>query len=377
MANGNSYFWILLRRSLLERKTRVLVSMISVALGTSVVGAFVILYADVQSKMSRELRAYGANFVMKPVDQTVPLSDAALARLRETIGAARLVGAQPLLYGIATAAEDRAAAVGLHFASIGTTTPYWQVVSGAIPATDIPEACLVGRDVARRLRVEPGERMELKSNGRVHGCVIAAVVETGGAEDDQVFLPIDSARALFARPGEIDLVLASVVAEAAEADGFARALEQRVPGSRAQPIRKLSRSEGVVLATIRSVVYVVVGAIVLSTFVSLLISLMAGISERRKEVALMKALGATGGKVGVQFVTEIGVTGLVGGLVGLWGGLHMASFMEQTIFGTAVTFHWWLSVPVLAAALCVSIAGAIIPLKAISAIQPAVVLKGE
>lgn len=372
----HSYFWTLLRRSLLQRKSRVLVSMLAVALGTSVVGAFVIFYADVNAKMSRELRAYGANFVVKPRTEAVPLRDAALARLRETIPGRRLVGAQPFLYGIVSIADERAAAAGIHFDSIGLTTPYWQVVSGAIPRHSRGD-CLLGRDVAGRLRIEPGERVELKHGDRAHPCTVAAIIETGGAEDDQVFVPIDAARTLFGRPGEIDLVLASIVADAAEAERFARAIEQGVPGSDAQPIRKLSRSEGAVLATIRSIVYVVVGFIILSMFVSLLISLMASLSERRKEVALMKALGATRRTLRLHFLAEVAVTGVGGGLVGLWGGLQMASFMEQTIFGTAVTFHWWLSLPVLAAALGVSLAGAAIPLKTVSAIQPAIVLKGE
>ncbi len=377
MRGRHSYFWTLLRRSLLERKTRVLVSMLTVTLGTSVVAAFVILYADVEAKMSRELRAYGANFVVKPKAEAGQLSDDTVTALREQVPAKRLMGAQPFLYGIATLRDDRVAAAGIRFDSIASTTPYWQLVSGGIPDDNASDECLVGKDLAERLRLDLGERVELGQGERAHPCTVAAIIETGGAEDEQVFLPIEAARALFARPGEIDLVLASIVSNAEEAEGFARQLEQRVPGCRAQPIRKLSRSEGAVLATIRSVVYVVVAFIILSTFVCLLISLMTTISERRKEMALMKALGATDGTLGVHFLAEIAVTGLAGGLAGLWAGLGMATLMEHAIFGTAVTFHWQLALPVLAAALGVCFVGAVIPLRTVSAIQPAIVLKGE
>lgn len=375
MTARHSYSWTLLRRSLEERKGRVLVSVLTVALGTSVVGAFLTLYADIQTKMRRELRAYGANFVVRPGDGRTSLGGDALAALDELVPPERLVGSQPFLYDIVTLKGRRVAAVGIVLGRIAATTPYWQLVRGGLPAGDT--GCLLGKDTAAALHVEVGQEIELGRGDRVHKCAVSALVETGGSEDSQVFLPIEAARTLFSRPGEIDLVLASVIAGADEAETLARSVERRVPGSRAEPIRKLSRSEGRVLDTIRSVVYMVVLLITLSAFVGLLISLMAMVSERRKEMALMKALGATDLVVSLHFLAEVVATGLVGGTVGVVAGFGMAQLMEQTIFGTAVTFHPWLVPPVLAIALGISVAGAVIPLRAVTAVQPAVVLKGD
>lgn len=377
MRGSRSYFWTLVSRSLLERKARVIVSMLTVALGTSVVGGFVILYSDIEAKMSRELRAYGANFVVKSEAAGASLRDDALDAVREVIPADRLIGVQRLVYEVGKVKDNRVVVVGIDFDSIHATTPFWQLAAGAIPADADAGACLLGKDIARRLRVDVGTELAVEHEGRAQRSTVAAIIETGGAEDEQVFLPIEVARALFARPGEIDLLAASIVAEVAQADLFARGVEQRVRGCRAVPIRKLARSEGEVLATIGSVVSVVVAFIVLSTFVCLLISLMATVSERRKEAALMKALGATDRTVGTYFLAEVTATGVVGGLNGLLAGYGLAQLMARTIFGTAVAFHGWLAAPVLACSLLITLAGAVIPLRRVAGIPPAIVLKGE
>jgi len=376
MRSRHSYFWTLLLQSLVERRSRVFVSLLTVALGTSVIGAFILLNADVETKMSRELRAYGANFVVKPGVEGGVLHDDALSTLRELMSSEKLVGVQPFLYDILTLKRDRIAVAGIDFGSIQQTNPYWQLVGGVPPPTGASSACLLGREAAGRLAIDVGAEVELRKGGATYRCTVAALVETGGAEDNQVFMPIEKARTLFGRPGEIDLVLASIIADQQEAEAFAGALEQRVPGSRAQPIRKLSRSEGMILQSIRSLMYMVVLLVTIAAFVSLLVSLIATVSERRKEMALMKALGATDRGVSVHFLAEIAVTGIVGGHAGLAIGFGMAELMERSMFGTAVTFHWWLVPLMLAVALGISIAGAAIPLKTVAAVQPAVILKG-
>ena len=377
MMRRYSYIWTLLLQSLVERKSLVLVSLLTVALGSSVIGAFIILNADIETKMSRELRAYGANFVVKPRVDGEALRSDVVSALAALIPSGQLVGVQPFLYDIVTLKGNRIAAAGIDFGRIEETMPYWQLVEGALPAAGASPACLLGREAAGRRGVSVGAEVELKQGDRAHRCTIAALVETGGAEDSQLFLPIEEARGLFNRPDEIDLVLASIISGVREAEAFALALEQRVPGCRAQPIHKLSHSEGKILESIRSIIYVVVMLVTISTFVCLLISLMAMVSERRKEMALMKTLGATDLGLSLHFLMEIAVTGLLGGHVGLAVGFGMAHLMERTIFGTAVTFHWWILPLVPAVALGISIAGAVIPLKTVAAVQPAVVLKGD
>ncbi|MBI2569019.1 MAG: ABC transporter permease [Candidatus Schekmanbacteria bacterium] len=376
MTHTPSFFARLLLRSLLERKGRVTVALASVTLGASVIAAFVTLYVDVGAKMSRELRAYGANFVVEPGESRRSLTGEAEQALRSLLPAERLVGIQALLYDVVELQGRRLVAAGMAFDQIRAVTPYWQLSGNdgaGIPAT----GCLLGRDAARKLGVEPGHEVELVMEARRHRCAVTALVETGGAEDGQVFLPFGEASTLFARPGEIDLLLASIIGALEEAEGLARALEQRAPGVAAHPILKLSRSEGIILEKVRAIVYVAVVLITASTFVSLLIALLAMVSQRRREIALMKALGATDRRMRFHFLAEVAITGVAAGILGLAAGYGLANLIERVLFATAVSFRWWLVPLVPAVAVLISAAGALIPLRMVTRLHPALVLKGD
>jgi len=59
-------FLLVLFKSLKIRKNRVAITFFSIMIGASVITALSSVYFDISAKMSRELRAYGANFFIGP-----------------------------------------------------------------------------------------------------------------------------------------------------------------------------------------------------------------------------------------------------------------------------------------------------------------------
>ena len=55
--------------------------------------------------------------------------------------------------------------------------------------------------------------------------------------------------------------------------------------------------------------------------------------ERRGEVAIMQAIGATRGLVAALFGLEIAMVGLVGGVIGAFGGVFLAHHVGAAVFG--------------------------------------------
>ena len=47
--------------------------------------------------------------------------------------------------------------------------------------------CLIGRNVARQFQIAPGGQLELSYLGRSAQLRVAGIIDSGGAEDDQVF----------------------------------------------------------------------------------------------------------------------------------------------------------------------------------------------
>ena len=56
----------ILRGSLIERRGRVTLAVLAIAIGTSVAAALLLVSLDVGSKVQKELRAYGPNAMLAP-----------------------------------------------------------------------------------------------------------------------------------------------------------------------------------------------------------------------------------------------------------------------------------------------------------------------
>lgn len=62
----SSLFWVLIRRALWVRRSRMLVMFMALLVGAMIICAMAALYLDIDAKMSRELRTFGANLYVGP-----------------------------------------------------------------------------------------------------------------------------------------------------------------------------------------------------------------------------------------------------------------------------------------------------------------------
>ena len=99
--------------------------------------------------------------------------------------------------------------------------------------------------------------------------------------------------------------------------------------------------------------------------------------ERRSEIGLMKALGASRRTVGAFFLAEQLLLALVGGIAGYAIGLELARVLGIGIFGIAPTIRLILFPIVLVLAAVVALLGSLVPLERASRVDPAPVLRGE
>ncbi|MEK7329302.1 MAG: ABC transporter permease, partial [Candidatus Eisenbacteria bacterium] len=99
--------------------------------------------------------------------------------------------------------------------------------------------------------------------------------------------------------------------------------------------------------------------------------------ERRREIALMKALGATPGDVVRLFVAESLAIGALGGLGGWLLGVLFAQVIGREVFHSAVALRWDVPLIVLALAMGVAIVAGLGPIRLALAVEPAPVLKGD
>ena len=157
-------------------------------------------------------------------------------------------------------------------------------------------------------------------------------METGGAEESQIFLPLRVAQSLGERPGEVGLVQVSALAGGRSVEEVAASIQAALPGVEAQPLQRFTRAENLVLSRIRRLMALVAALVVAVAVLTVGSTMVTVVLERRAEIGLMKALGAPGRRVAAFFLAEGLSMGLVGGLLGYAAGLGMAAFIGRQVF---------------------------------------------
>ncbi len=154
-------------------------------------------------------------------------------------------------------------------------------------------------------------------------------------------------------------------------------MQQELPGIEVRAIRQVAEGEGRILTRVGSLMWLVTFAALFAAALAVGATSATTVLERRSEIGLMKALGASRRTVSAFFIAEQLLLALVGGIAGYAIGLALARILGIGIFGSAPTVRWVLFPIVLVLAGVVALLGSLMPLESASRVDPAPVLRGE
>lgn len=379
-------FWRLLIQLLRGNRGRLAVALLALVSGAAVISALLNLDLDMERKLTQEFRSLGANLVIAPgraarTDESGALP-ATLMDQREVLAqverlrSPELSAAAPTLYVIARAGGSNVVLAGTWLDQLPKLAPSWKISGEEIRSRDDSAYCLVGRNVARQLRLAPGSPLQLDYLGRTAQLVIAGVLDSGGPEDSQIFASLPAAQRLAGLNQEISLVQLSVAGGSKTIEAFERKLSQALPGFQVRPIRQVTEAEGSLLARIRLLIVSMVILILALTALCVLATMAALAMERRSDVGLMKALGGSISRIVGIFLAEVGVLGALGGFLGCFVGAALSVWMGRRVFGAAISLRWEIFPLTIAMMVAVALAAAF-PLRLLGKIKPAVILRGE
>ncbi len=413
--NGSLFLRVWLR-SLSVKRPQSALAFAALALGATVASLILNLYGDARRKMQGEFRAYGPNVVVSAaappsvnthasatgVSPGLPalkggLMDAAVAGdLQNRLPAdSRLV---PVLYSVAwarpgklsnsSAAGSNLVAVGADFEALEALNPTWKLSASSDPFG--PGSCVLGAHAAERLQLKAGDTLEFGALGsgadrdpapdaaeHAAACSIAGVVSSGAAEDNQLFVPLDVLQRVTGFEGKMSLVEMRVAGGPAEINAAVGTLHRAFPELDVRPVREIVEGEGRVLGVIRGLLLALAALIVGVVVLCVMATVTTIVLERRKDVAVMKALGASDGKVLALLLVEIGALGIAGGIVGFAAGALISRRVGVDLFGVALNTDWRTLPTVLVAALLAAALPALLPVSTVRRIDPARALRGE
>src|ERR1700730_12674734 len=183
-APHTSMFLRMLVRAAVLRRGRAASALLAMVVAAAVATAMLNLYVDVQSKLRREFRKYGANVVVIARDvQSLPTGT--LSTVRSVLGSGGI--AVPFAYAVACTADGHSVVVaGTDFEQVQKLDSTWWSVT-AWPKTS--HDTLVG---TRAVSVvgPPGKPFDLTFQDHTIRLNPVSTLKTGAAEDSRVYVSL-------------------------------------------------------------------------------------------------------------------------------------------------------------------------------------------
>ncbi len=439
-ATNNFMFLRLVADSFGRRPRHKLLTGAALALGMGVATAALSVSLDVGDRLAKEFRSLGANLLVTPQADSLPLEiggvdyrpvnagaylpEADLPKLKTIFWHNNIVGFAPILeVPIKTAILPKPISSGfvpsLSATLIGTwsqhsiwtpdlqtrfvtgiekTNPWW-TVEGRWFSEDAAE-CVVGASFARKTGRQIGDAILVGDSDNRQILGVVGILSTGGPEDDAIVAPIAIAQNISAKPGAYRRLYVSALTKPEDAfakrdpktftpkeydtwfcspyiSSIAFQIQQELPGTDVRVIRRVAEGEGAILTRVRVLLWLVTGAALLAAALAVGASSAASVIERRTEIGLMKALGAGSGTVGFLLAAEQLLLAFVGGGAGYALGIILARLVGEKIFGVAPAPSLIVFSVIIALAAGVTILGSAFPLHRASRYEPAPILRGE
>jgi putative ABC transport system permease protein len=406
----------------------------ALALGMAVATAALSVSLDVGDRLSREFRSLGANLIVTPEADSLPveiggvdyrpanadayLPESDIPKVKTVFWHNNIIAFAPTLdvpVGVWSmtplvevptkligtwAAHPVALSDGSSFTTgIAKTNPWWRVNDGRWFSDDAQE-CLVGEKLLKRVGIRLGDDLRIRREKNSFSLKVVGVLATGGSEDDDVIASMDFAQALAQQPGNYRQLYVSALTKpeddfarrnpkmmnadeferwscAAYVSSIAYSIQQVLPGSDVRVVRRVADGEGRILSRVQMLLWFVTLAALLAAALAVGASSAASVIERRREIGLMKALGAGSATIGFLLAAEQLLLALAGGASGYVIGILLARVVGQKIFGVAPQPSLLVLAVIVGLAAVVTLAGSAIPLRRAARYEPAPILRGE
>lgn len=434
----------LVGESFARNPRRKILTAAALVVGIAVATATLTVALEVGDRLAREFRSLGANLIVTPQSDTLPieiggvdyrpvdegayLKEADLGKLKTIFWRHNILGFTPFLDVPARVIPENDAKVFLatligtwydHDVPIpdgtsfrtgtGLTHPWWKILGRWFREGE--DECVVGEDFARRYPggVSIGQSIYVEKVApdvlpgglvKLSPLRVVGIVSTGDAEDKAVLVPLSFAQDFSAHPGQFRQLFVSALTKPADAlaerdpatltpteydrwfcspyiSSISYQITTVLPGTNVRAIRRVAETEGRILTRVSTLLWIVTLAALIAACLAVAATSATTVIERRAEIGIMKAIGATNAAVASLFLIEQLMLAIVGGSLGFVFGVVLARALGESVFGSPAPARVVLLPIVLGLAAIVAIVGSLVPLRRAVHLNPAPVLRGE
>ena len=430
-------FYRMIRGAFSRQKKKMLMIALTIALGASLATAMLNVMMDVGDKVNQELKAYGANITVVPKATSVIsdlyeveggeatrvsyLREDELGKIKTIFWAFNIVDYTPFIdTNVTLPSGSSAKVVGTWFnhhmelptgetldTGIQNLRSWWSISSGSWldeqTAAD-ENVCMVGEVLAAKEGLSAGDTVKVTGAYGTKELTVVGVYDSGGDEDEQIFTTLgvvqdlsntdgcltsievsalttpdnDLARKA-ARNGPSSLSIADYETWycTAYASSICYQIQEVITDSVATPVRQVAESEGAIMEKTQLLMVLITILSLIGSALGITNLVTANVMERSQEIGLLKAIGATDGRISALMLTQIMLTGIIGGLIGYFAGFGFAQIIGQTVFGSAIEMKPMVIPIVAVLVIVVVLVGSIPAIRMLLRLRPAEVLHGR
>ena len=426
----------MIKGALLRQWSKMLLIALTIALGASLATSMINVMLDVGDKVNEELKAYGANIVVKPkassllseiydVEDTGAelqqawLRESELGNLKTIFWAFNIRDFAPFLTVSAEVNGTGVSVVGTWFnhhlslptgeeldVGVRNLRSWWDIADEDWideQADGAGREIMVGAAAAETLGLKKGDTVTLSGSAGSVTAVVRGVFDSGDAADEQIWAPLDLVQELSGLEGRVASVEVSAITTpdnelarraAQNPKALSRAdydtwyctayvsavcyqITEVMTDSVASAVRQVAESEGEILSKTELLMILITALSLIGAALGISNLVTASVMERSREIGLLKAIGAHDKSITGVVMAEILITAMVGMAVGYFAGLGMAQFIGKQVFGSSIEIKP-VVIPVVAALISlVTIAGSLPAIRMILRLDPAEVLHGS
>lgn len=431
MTNTGMFFRMLLS-AVFRRRSRAVMAVVASLVGAATLSCLAMICIAVPQQMNQEMRAYGANLIVTPLADSENgksgIDDAMVEHTTEMVSAKGSEKHATYRYENVRVNAAPYVMAGVNPAQVRNLNHHW-VVDGSWPSAG---KVLVGRDVADAMGLKVGGSITIgyrasdnaassgqasqpgtdgtdgtaqsgtggtsdgqtssgstgaqqTQNGHVSSDImdtsgtefrVAGIIDTGGSEDSIIYALAGDVDKLTGSTRGVDVIEYS--SGASDLTALVNSINDMTSMHvKAQQVTKITASDTRVITMLQTLFWIVSLVVLVFTLVGVGTTISSIVSQRRNEIGLRKALGASSHAIGVEFYVESAVYGLLGGLLGTATGYGMARWLCATVFERSIGFNWWLAVVSVVFSALVAVVASIPPVHRATRIDPAVVLREE
>ena len=359
----------LIWKEIRQRPTSIATCLLAISLGVAALVAIRSVTVSSENAVAQQMQDLGANVLLLPKDvslqdfysadlngKTLPEEHAtrlAMANLEGVEGIspklcvpAELNGRKITLTGILPQSDFQAQAAwqGLAMFSnkhsgckkVSSQPAYASAAESLAKGRRIQEIgadeAFVGADVAQLAKVSPGDKITLLGQSfRIEG----VLAPTGTIDDSRVFAHLHTVQRIANAGTAVNAIELTACCEDAAGNLVAQ-LGEMFADAKVVTIANVVQTQVSVNRLMARLSYVFFGILVVISIASVAGTMFANVTERRREIGTLMALGATQSWVARLFLGKALLVGATGGIVGFTAGTLIAVCAGPQLAGVAV-----------------------------------------